>query len=128
MKIKLETIVDVDEDWISYLTKHGDIFQSQYCGYWMFGMEKSKTGWLCFEHNDDFVSDLIINPEYKAIVDAWKAGSKLPDRWYRLDKDAAIKAYLEAYKRYGENWYHNADNVKYDVAIQLALLGEVKYG
>ena len=30
--------------------------------------------------------------------------------------------------RWGEDWFSNADTESYDVVIQMALLGEIRYG
>jgi hypothetical protein len=35
---------------------------------------------------------------------------------------------VEGVKRWGESWYVDGDGPRYDVAVQLALLGEERYG
>ena len=37
------------EDWIDFLIHHPDIFATNYCGYWMRGIEVDGcSGWLCW--------------------------------------------------------------------------------
>ena len=116
------------EDWIDYLVKYPDIFSTNYCGYWARGVEQNDTGWLVWE--DDEKTDHGKEPNREAAIQAWERGAGLPFGWYRLDEAAAIKAFEEGCKRWGVNWFegeHN-DAIGYDVVIQLALLGEIRYG
>lgn len=132
IKVKVEVEVAVDPDWIDFLLNHNDIFMTSYCGYWMSGMELDENGggWLVHEQDDDYdcAAAAANHPEYNAIVKAWQDGKPLPDKWFRLDKEAAIRAWIEGCKKYGVDWYENSDAVSMDVVIQLALLGEVRYG
>lgn len=123
MTIEVEILV---EDWIDFLTCHSDIFGTNHCGYWARGIESDATGWLVWE--DDEKCRHGREPDRQAAVAAWRAGEALPEHWYRLDRDAAIKAWCEGVKRGGVKWFDNADANDYDVVIQLALLGEIKYG
>lgn len=133
-KISVTIDVEVDQDWIDYCTQYNDLFLTHYCGYWMCGMEKDNDlGWLAYEYdpggpNVKSIRSVQNSPEYSSIVEAWRAGNPLPDHWFRLDEKAAIKAFEEGVKRYGVDWYENGDATTYDVAIQMALLGEVVYG
>jgi hypothetical protein len=129
-KIKVEIEVEVDPDWIEFVTIYPDIFMTSYCGYWMYGMEQDdELGWLVHEHDEQHsVRQVAKSPEYPAIVKAWREGGKLPDNWFRLNKEAAIKAWAEGVKKYGTDWYENGDAISYDVVLQLALLGEIRYG
>lgn len=117
------------EDWIDYLTKYPDIFSGDYCGYWMRGVERDdKLGWLCWEHGDDW-ADYDQEPSRDAAVLAWKSGTPPPLGWHYLNEDAAVKAYVAGCQRWGIDWFDEKGDVgTYDVAIQLALLGEVRYG
>lgn len=131
LKVKVELEVEVDPGWIELVTECNDLFMTDHCGYWLSGMAHVKNkGWLVHEHSDidDCASVQSKNPEYPAILKAWKEGKPLPDGWFSLDKEMAIKAYCEGIKRDGLNWYEEGDAISYDIAIQLALLGEVRYG
>lgn len=120
------------ENWIDYLTQHNDIFgTTYYCGYWMRSVEwNAEQGHLCFEHEDTYHDGK--EPNRAKAVKAWLDGpsTPLPKGWYRLDGQMAIKAYIEAVKMWGVHWMdgdHN-DGPGYDCAVQMAMLGEVKYG
>ena len=135
VKATAEVEVNVPrEDWIDYLTKEVDIFMRGYCGYWLRGVKRDeKLGWLVWE--DDEIHSQGEEPKLKAALAAWKAGKPLPQgepgcqRWYRLDEAAAVKAYVEGVKLWGVNWFEEkGDACTYDVAIQMALLGEIRYG
>ncbi len=134
LELTVSIKVKVDPDWVDYCVRAPDLFMTDYCGYWMAGMEQdNELGWLCYEY--DIGGDhnpnpwrLKKHPEYAAIVQAWREGKPLPERWYRLNKEAAIKAYKCGVERYGVNWYEDGDATTYDVAIQLALLGKIVYG
>lgn len=129
--VRVEVTVEVDNEWIEYCTQSSDLFRTDHCGYWMYGMEhEAKLGWLCYEHNDGekTVDQVADSAEYEDIVALWKAGADLPEGWYRLDKEAAVRAYGEGFKRSGAFWYSDGDASDYDVAIQKALLGKVVYG
>lgn len=111
------------ESWIDMLTKHSDIFGTPYhCGYWLRGAEHDASlGWLCEEEEESHVD---------APIAAWRAGEELPKGWHRLDEAAAVKAFVEGVKLWGVDWMdgdHN-DGHGYDTVVQMALLGEVRYG
>lgn len=59
---------------------------------------------------------------------AFESNDKLPEGWYYLDEGMAIRAYIEGCKRWGAAWFEDGDGTSYDVVIQLALLGEIRYG
>ncbi len=130
LTVKVEFEVQVPkQDWIEYLTQCSDMFRTNYCGYWMRGIEHTRDrGWLCWVHgNDEEPADF--NVLKLTAIAAWRKGEALPAGFLRLDKAAAIRAYTEAVKRWGVRWMegrHN-DAVGYDMAIQLALLDETKY-
>jgi hypothetical protein len=129
-RIKVELYVDVPgNDWIEYLTKYTDIFGQDYCGYWARGVARDPDkGWLVWE--DDGEHDYDAEPNRAKAIAAWKADDKLLPGWHRLDRQAAINAYIEGVKRWGLNWMDgdNNDARGYDTVVQLALLGEVRYG
>ena len=130
MKHTMTCEIEIDDYWIEYVTSYSDLFGTQYCGYWMYGIEHdSQRGWLSFEHDDNIrLRDVVRHPSYDLAVKAWEEGKELPQGWYRLDKAAAIKAWEHGVRLYGLDWYDKGDAERYDVAIQLALLGEIVYG
>ncbi len=112
------------EDWIDYLTKHNDIFMSSYCGYWLHGVSHRDDKWLVVEDDER-------SPERDAAEHKRFAAGMVPSPPYMvIDKDMAIKAYTEGVKKWGLDWMdsEHGDANGYDVVIQLALLGEVRYG
>jgi hypothetical protein len=114
--------------WIDYLTKSFDIFQTNYCGYWLRGIDKDESGWLCWEDDEKcYFGD---EPFRAEALTAWKNKSKLPEKYFMLDKALAIRAYIEGVKKWGMDWMDspNTDSTTYDVVIQLAMFGEVRYG
>lgn len=127
LDVTVTITVKVDPEWIEFLTKYNDIFGSpHYAGYWLYGAERDdRLGWLVYEHGDERRPT---ERECRHARALWHAGEPLPERWYRLDRAAAIKAWAEGVKRFGAEWYENGDGPTYDVVVQMALLGEVRYG
>ncbi len=123
MKHTFTLTVDVDPHWITYLTRHCDIFLTTYSGYWLRGLDHDDAlGWLCWESNDKCPHGE--EPDREKALKAWRAGEELPPHWFRIDRQAALRAWEEGVKRWGSDW-RKAD--REDTVIQLALLGEVKY-
>ena len=128
-KMTVEVEIIVDEEWINFVTMHNDIFMTDHCGYWLSGMEQEDDlGWLVYESGEDDENAQIafLKPEYKKVVKDWKNGKTLPKKWMRLNRDVAIKAWVEGVKKYGVDWYENSDANSYDYVIQMAILGELK--
>lgn len=115
-------------DWIDYLTKGTDIFLRAYCGYWMLGVKlHPDRGWLVFEDPDGKYTNKK-EPGHDAAVEAWEKGDALPRRWHKLDKETAIKAFVEGVRLWGVDWFEkNGDGNSYDHVVQLAMLGERRY-
>lgn len=117
--------VEVNPDWIQLCTTYNDLFIPGYCGYWLQGVERDdKLGWLVYCLDED-------NPTQEATdsaIEAWEAGEELPEGWYRLNEELAIKAWAEGVKKFGINWYEDGDADTYDYVIQMAMLGEIVYG
>ena len=129
--MKKETVtiaVDVPEMWIKFVTKLDTIFQRNHCGDWMELMSTDAAiGFLVFEHGDE------VKPPEKIparVFNAWENGEKLPPRWHHIDLDLCKRAFAAGVKHWGVQWTtdRGADATRYDVAIQTALFGEVKYG
>ncbi len=117
------------EDWINFLTRYNDVFGKNYIGYWARGIKRNNDlGWLLWV--DDEKHDFGEEPDLEKATQAWEAKTELPPNWHRLDQELAIRAYLAGVKRWGEDWFDgdHGDALGYDVVIQLALFGEVRYG
>lgn len=113
--------------WVKYLTQSGDIFHQMYAGYWLRGIEHdSARGWLCWENDEK--SRMGEEPDREAAKAAWAAERPLPAGWHRLNKVMAVQAWIEGIKRWGVDWYKHSDANCEDYVVQLALLGENRYG
>ena len=128
--------VEVPEQWIELLTQCDDIFMSTCCGYWLRGIDQDASspvskGWLVWE-DDEKSARRGKEPNVKEACFIWsmKPGHALPPHYFSLDRAAAVKAYVEGVKLWGVDWYNSpdTDSTRYDVVIQMALLGENKYG
>jgi hypothetical protein len=105
------------------------IFGRGYCGYWLRGVERDASlGWLCWEDDEQHSFDA--EPDRAEALRAWRAGEPLPKGWYRLNEETAVRAFVEGVKKWGPAWFdgEHGDGNGYDVVIQMALLGEVRYG
>lgn len=146
MKVSVTLDIDVDDGWIEFCTKETDLFLNYHIGYWGHGVRPTgrKNAWLVWEGEEDpRLADLLAKGEisflnqlsdkackllHKTAQDAVKNGTPLPQYYHLLDAAAAGKAWAEGVKKYGLDWYENADSNVYDCVVQLALLGEIKYG
>jgi hypothetical protein len=119
--------VAVDPFWVEYLTQNVDIFNRKYAGYWAYGaVLDPELGWLVC---DTVAADEVPSDADCDLAEArWRAGEPLPAHWYRLGRSAALRAWEEGVKRWGVDWYDHTDAEREDVVVQLALLGEVRYG
>lgn len=132
----------VPGDWLAMCTLWSDVFSTDYIGYWARGVKQNNDlGWLVWEFEEDErfnAANLGGEKEdrmyHMEAIRAWKAGKPLPPHYHALNREAAVKGYLAMVSLPRENgqggldWYENGDATTYDVAIQLALLGELKYG
>lgn len=116
--------VTVPGDWIDMITYYSDFFRTDHCGYWAMSVRLLDGTRLVYEHADDRPSQKKID----AAANAHRNGRSLPERWFLFDNAFAIKAYLEGIKLYGAGFYEDGDASDYDNAIQMAALGEVRYG
>jgi hypothetical protein len=118
--------VEVDAWWPDYVAHGNDIFRTNYIGYWAFGVAHDDTlGWLVYEHGDERRPD---DEECDRVTDLWKRGEALPERWFRIDKSVAMRAWEEGVKQWGVRWTDKTDANREDAILQLALLGELRYG
>ena len=115
--------LEISSDWIDYCIKHNDLFFSSCIGYWAYGISVA-DGWLVFdtEHGAERQD---IEAER-----AYLSGAPLPDGYYLINQELTIRAWEEGVKLYGLDWYNSGktDATTYDVIIQKALFGDVKYG
>lgn len=124
----IEIRIKVDSSYVDFIMQSTDIFGRYYSGYWACGMEHNpRLGWLLFEHGDEVKPPREV-PE--KILRAWRDGDDLPKRWYRVDRATALLAFAEGVKLWGATWTtdNNVDGTRYDVALQRALFGTVRYG
>ena len=112
-------------EWRDFLT-HTDIFATDYCGYWLRGVIKKGKDWLVWEDDEQHGFDR--EPDRVEAIAAWKEGRPLPKGWFLLDNNAATKSFNFGVRKWGENWFEQADSDMYDYCVQMALLGEVRYG
>ncbi len=122
--------VEVDPNWIRYITQEPDIFgRPHYAGYWARGAAHDpELGWLVAEMDEQ--ERYPGKTETARIEALWRAGKQLPARWYRLDQAAALRMWEEGVKRWGVGWYDSPehDGPREDELLQLTLLGELRYG
>lgn len=117
---------DHREHWILDCIHGNDRFMAGCVGYWASGVCRAiHAGWLVFEQCDESDASIAEAHEVRALD---IAGKTLPKGWHVLDRAAAGRAYDLMCARQGLGWYGGADASDYDVALQLALLGEVRYG
>lgn len=130
-----------DKEWISFVLEYSDIFGHDYIGYWARGVSRSKKpsrGWLLWEFEMDprsedlgFIDRLRPDDEkalHAEAVSCWEAGQPLPPHYHKLGEREVRLAWVYGFLRGGRTWYEDGDANTYDVALQQALLGEVRYG
>ena len=113
------------KDWIELVTKYNDLFRTDHCGYWLRGVERNADGWLVWE--DDEQHDYDQEPNKAEAITAFTSGDSLPDGWFRFDTKFAQFSWAMGVREYGRRWYEEGDAETYDVVIQLALFGNVRY-
>ena len=125
IKIEIEVDAAEREAWINDFALNVDVFRRDYCGYWAFGSSvPGVEAWLVFEQAVDGVRPT--DRASTAARRAYKAGKPLPKHWYALGRADAERAYAYLVARVGTR--ETGDATDYDVVIQMALLGEVRYG
>ena len=115
-----------------------DVYCTSYCGYWLRGEGRIDSGrWLAVDmievcespSNGGEILDLSkVDERSKEVVQLYLNAMEVPEGWYALDQEIGEKAYAIGERRWGERWYPDkGDSNTYDVVLQEALLGEVKY-
>jgi len=132
------------------ISGYPDIFGNGYIGYWARGLKffKEENFWLCYEMGDDHpVSeklDKAVLEEFEQ-VRTYKHGNKL---WFSpneivqtfnttfenrsilcfvIGPALAGKAFVEAYKKWGQESIDNWDAFTVDYGLQMALYGKIKW-
>jgi len=109
------------------MVQSAELFARSCCGYWARGVKfDGSEGWLVWESADKCRPG--IEPNRDAAFAAWRTGAPLPAGWFRLDLAAAVRAWIAGVRRWGEGWFQGGSHGRCDVAMQEALLGEVRYG
>jgi hypothetical protein len=131
-QVEVRLMTTVDDGWIEFVTGgpegFTDVFISNgHCGYWLAGIKHNpERGWLAYDHADEDRRSTV--EEDKAAIVAWRAGKKLPKNFHALDEALAKDSWAAGVERGGVDWYEHGDGNDYDIAIQIALLGEIVYG
>lgn len=117
-----------EDDLIDFMLNYSDIFGG-YIGYWGRGMRTRSGGfkaWLIVEHDGLSYeeADELLNRSDQDLA----AGKPVVSPVHLLDQTSAKRVIEEGKKKYGEKFADNYDATMLDVAIQRALLGEVRYG
>jgi hypothetical protein len=135
--------IDSDmEDKISFFTgiypneegeKYGyaDVFSHDCIGYWMQGIESDPVkGWLGWEFlEDEDPEDEEVQERHEEAIRTWKNGEVLPKNYYSLDREMAKKILVYGMGRWGQDFVNGQCDVNDDdVAVQMTLLQEVRYG
>lgn len=115
------------DGWVRDFALNVDLFMRGYCGYWLRGAEHLSDGsWLVYECADGR------DPREEERVAAFVADPKspLPEGWYHWTEAKAREAYRIGERLWGERWLDgdHGDGPGYDVVVQHAMLGEVRYG
>lgn len=144
-EVVAEAKFTVPADWYDLWLNYPDLFLNYHIGYWARQVavdpELGRLAWE-FEDDDDideFMSKHRIefidrmgsdleNEYHAKAIKAFKEFAPLPPGYHVVNKNTCTKAYVEMCKRRGIDWYQDSDANDYDVAFQLALLGEIKYG
>jgi hypothetical protein len=124
LKVTIESVVD--PNWIGFMFS-SEIFSGHTCRYWARGVAWDESlGWLVWESADKARRGA--EPDRERALTAWRAGEPLPPRWHRLDDGAIVRAWEAGVRRWGESWHRAGDGTRHDEAVQVALLGEARYG
>lgn len=119
-------------DFIVDLALNVDAFSTSCIGYWAFGHFVEGEGrhavWIVIECED--LSRDAVQRLGELAARRHRRGKSLPARCHLLDQSVASRAYTFGERRWGERWYDDpqTDASRYDVVLQAALLGEIRYG
>jgi hypothetical protein len=118
-----------------------DLYASCYCGYWLRGEGVIEDdSWLAADmlevckdqtgKTSNMVVDLSeVDERAEDVARLALAGELLPKGWHVINRTVGEKAYAIGERRWGEDWMATkGDSGTYDIVVQEALLGEVRYG
>jgi hypothetical protein len=125
-----ELVEEYREQMDSFFGKDGEIFNAPYgAGYWLCGVEyDEENGWLAYEFDEQAESPREMDHELAIAVWRRQFTDRLPDRYYRIDKDAISTTFNHILARWGQEGLKDLDLPRADEAIQWTLLGEHRYG
>ena len=89
-------------------------------------LQDPKLGWLACERS--VTKEMTDSSRLVVIKDLWYTNQLLPSGCFAIDKEVAARIYEEGIRLCGCDWEDNADNEVYDRVVQMALLGEIRYG
>jgi hypothetical protein len=105
-------------------------------GYWAYGHYLSGQDqhaiWIVVESDDRPHAEVARLAERAARLH--RQGKPLPPKCHLLDLVTAERAYRIGERRWGERWYDDPQtdasryDSRYDLVLQIALLGEIRYG
>lgn len=128
-----------DSFWNDFVSNE-DLYRQNYCGYWMYGAEHFEWGWLAYEGELRVLNQhkAFANAVEKALVIVGQANAfnrlntkiPLPKDFFVITKQTSDDAYRIGERLWGECWLSDGktDSTRYDVVMQLAIFGEIKYG
>ena len=111
----------------------GDLLLRGFSGWWLIGVEHLKLpdgswAWLVRDELDDDVGSA--GDDAATATAIAQAGDDLPDGYFLVNRATAVEVLRLGVERYGSPDFYDgtADYGDIDNAVQLALLGEVRYG
>src|ERR1043165_4342177 len=131
VKVAIELEIDGEAlaKWEDFLFHYEDLFYQEYIGGWasLVDMDDQKGLLICEAESFDPEED---RKKLKAAVKAWHKGKTLPFGFFVIDKEVALKSFIEGVKEKGMDWQDadECDGLFMDWLIQKALFGSVQYG
>jgi hypothetical protein len=108
-----------------------DLVSRSYCGYWLRRVATLPNGAsIAWEQGESSDEVLVADEDGERFARLYRKGSSptLPKRFFIIDSAVARSAYEIGERLWGKNWMYEADANHYDVVMQRALLGVVRYG
>jgi len=113
-----------------YFGKDGEIFQAPYgAGYWLYGVEYDPDrGWLAYEFDEQGEAPRDIDHELAIAVWRRAIPDRLPDRYFRIDKDCVARVFRNLVAKWGQEGLRELDLPRADEVLQWTLFSEHRYG
>jgi hypothetical protein len=136
LEVEAITLAKVPASWLSEVAIYPDILGRGYIGYWARGISYDKKNHrrLIWEFLADPRADGIAMGSddedqcHAEAIKAFKAKKPLPKHYHVLDAELAVKAWALRAGQVGVGWADDNDADDTDLAIQMALLGDIVYG